>query len=49
MIKAMLSSGSILFKKSTLPFQKVAFIHHFKVMAKAVVKIGVKTLLPRPI
>jgi hypothetical protein len=47
MKKAMPTSGSILLNKITLSSQKVIFIHHFKEMAKAAQKMGVKNLLPR--
>jgi len=43
----MATSGSILFIKSTLSSQKVVCIQNFKVMEKAIQKIGVKKLLPR--
>jgi len=36
------TSGSILLNKITLSSQKVVYIHHFKVMAKAAQKMGEK-------
>ena len=43
------TSGSILSNNITLSSQKVVYIHHFKVMAKAAQKWVVKNLIARPL